>query len=614
MKKTFLLLLIAICTAINANAWRVGEEFGYGSGKNYYYCKVTKVPTATEPGLCEIVEAPQAPTSSDWNATIPAMVTSPITNGVCDYFIVSQVNESVFKGKKTLKTVSLACEKIAANAFQGCENLHTVRLATSVKTIDANAFAGCSSLKTVTCARELTPSTNYATNAFPKNAGMTLLLPRTVKDVMSKSYTAPAFSGFTYRRISSDCYDVVSSHGVKGIAINWDSKGWPTEVACVGYDPDRLDVIKGELTPNIDYCAIGKGAYMKCPVVAIADSAFLDNTELKKVNLEKLTALKTIGDGAFANCTVIESVVFPEGLETIGRGVFAGSSLKTIDIPASVKNINDQAFFDARYLERIFLKNTGKINGNLGYRFFGNNTENFQILVSAPNFKTIYDLAGEWLPTTVDRIEPKEKVRPFLYSETAGAFQDVAFGTWVDWKASGLQAFAVTAVDEANKKIFTTPVTNYKTKAGTGVLVTGFEAGKYYYLYGGDQTGNYYNGTSLLTGGPKTVQGQYYATYYPEINQFKWKDTPTKIEDYRTYLTKPDGSYFLYNDYAVEVKQGITGDVNGDSKVDVGDVNIIIDIILNNATLGNYPAADVNGDGKADVADVNLVIDIILGI
>lgn len=57
---------------------------------------------------------------------------------------------------------------------------------------------------------------------------------------------------------------------------------------------------------------------------------------------------------------------------------------------------------------------------------------------------------------------------------------------------------------------------------------------------------------------------------------------------------------------------GLTGDVNGDGKVDVADVNIIIDIILGNATVDQYPAADVTGDGKVDVADVNAVIDIIL--
>lgn len=57
---------------------------------------------------------------------------------------------------------------------------------------------------------------------------------------------------------------------------------------------------------------------------------------------------------------------------------------------------------------------------------------------------------------------------------------------------------------------------------------------------------------------------------------------------------------------------GVPGDVNGDGKVDVEDINIAIDIILENTTADSYPAADINGDGKVDVEDINAIIDIIL--
>ncbi len=50
-------------------------------------------------------------------------------------------------------------------------------------------------------------------------------------------------------------------------------------------------------------------------------------------------------------------------------------------------------------------------------------------------------------------------------------------------------------------------------------------------------------------------------------------------------------------------------DVNGDGKVDIDDVNEIINVILGNKT---NPRADVNGSGKTDVDDMNLVINNIL--
>ncbi|MBR1804507.1 MAG: hypothetical protein IJ775_06370 [Muribaculaceae bacterium] len=55
------------------------------------------------------------------------------------------------------------------------------------------------------------------------------------------------------------------------------------------------------------------------------------------------------------------------------------------------------------------------------------------------------------------------------------------------------------------------------------------------------------------------------------------------------------------------------GDVTGDGKVDVADVNAVINIILKNKTENDYPGnADVDGDGKVDVSDVNAIINIIL--
>ena len=61
------------------------------------------------------------------------------------------------------------------------------------------------------------------------------------------------------------------------------------------------------------------------------------------------------------------------------------------------------------------------------------------------------------------------------------------------------------------------------------------------------------------------------------------------------------------------IEVGIVGDVNGDGKVDVEDVNAAINIILELKTQDDYSgSADLNGDGKVDVEDVNAIINIIL--
>ena len=66
--------------------------------------------------------------------------------------------------------------------------------------------------------------------------------------------------------------------------------------------------------------------------------------------------------------------------------------------------------------------------------------------------------------------------------------------------------------------------------------------------------------------------------------------------------------------YFTEKPAALLGDVNLDDKVDVTDVNIVVNIILGKDQAANYDGrADVNNTGVVDVSDVNIVVNIILG-
>ena len=87
----------------------------------------------------------------------------------------------------------------------------------------------------------------------------------------------------------------------------------------------------------------------------------------------------------------------------------------------------------------------------------------------------------------------------------------------------------------------------------------------------------------------------------------------TYIPDYDMTVTV--FHLLMYIDYMGEYvePQTLKGDVNGDGKVDVEDVNAVINIILELKSAKDYKGvADVTGDGKVDVEDVNAIINIIL--
>ncbi len=56
----------------------------------------------------------------------------------------------------------------------------------------------------------------------------------------------------------------------------------------------------------------------------------------------------------------------------------------------------------------------------------------------------------------------------------------------------------------------------------------------------------------------------------------------------------------------------VKGDVNGDGRVDINDVNAVVNLILGRSTLYR-DRADITGDGKVSVSDLNAVVNVMLG-
>ena len=56
----------------------------------------------------------------------------------------------------------------------------------------------------------------------------------------------------------------------------------------------------------------------------------------------------------------------------------------------------------------------------------------------------------------------------------------------------------------------------------------------------------------------------------------------------------------------------LLGDINGDGKVDISDVILVLRIALKLDSLA--PCSDINGDGNVDISDVILTLRMALGL
>ena len=72
-------------------------------------------------------------------------------------------------------------------------------------------------------------------------------------------------------------------------------------------------------------------------------------------------SVKVINENAFSNCDWLSALTLNEGLEEIGHWAFNGTSIESIVIPATVKKIEPSAFCNTKLLKSIKVKRGNKV-------------------------------------------------------------------------------------------------------------------------------------------------------------------------------------------------------------------------------------------------------------
>ena len=291
---------------------------------------------------------------------------------------------------------------------------------------------------------------------------------------------------------------------------------------------------------------------------------------------------------------------------------FTGSSVISIEVPATVTYIGEKAFYGAQNLAKLVLNTTKAPNKHdqLGEQIAGNNATEFVCYVSNNNLPA-------WELKYSYNFMPWIKIHSDNQYTTFASVNNVTL-------PSALTAYRVTGFNSAKRMATTTTVANGMIPARNGVVLKGQPNTRYLMQQAtnapalGDNMLRSLIDIEDIPYAPFAANPDDTKAYFLGNSGERWIEFANSIDLFMglntgiAYLAVDKS--LLGNDYTSPVKLDIweaamPGDVNGDGEVDVRAITALIDIIMNSGTSGT---ADVNGDGEVDVRDITALIDIIM--
>lgn len=222
----------------------------------------------------------------------------------------------IFFGMDALKTVNLPnATSIPQDCFHSCTGLETVN-APKVTTMGKNAFFGTQNLKSIS----LPELTAIPEDGFLGCNGLeTVDLPKVT--TMGKN----SFYGLT---------------NLKSVSLP-EATSIPAQcfMNCTALETVNAPKIKD--VGNHAFFGSGLKETVISNGITYGDYVFM-NSKLEKVVVEE--SVTELGDFMFEGCTALKQVALPSTLETINWAAFKNAGACTIDIPASVTKIEDDAF------------------------------------------------------------------------------------------------------------------------------------------------------------------------------------------------------------------------------------------------------------------------------
>ena len=202
-------------------------------------------------------------------------------------------------------------------------------------------------------------------------------------------------------------------------------------------------------------------AYVPGSIVTIEGGNFMNNPLLSNVILGE--GLETIGPSMFAYCPSLKNITLPSTLKTITASAFSSSGLESIDIPNGVTSIGGNAFNNNTSLVSVNIPGSVKTIGNNAFRY----TYALETLTLGEGIETIGESAFSTKNTNPSPL--KNVVIPSTVTSMGAApfnnrtnLETVTFTDTVGWKKDG------TSIDVSNSSTNATNMsTTYRTALWT---------------------------------------------------------------------------------------------------------------------------------------------------
>ena len=559
----------------------------------------------------------------------------------------------------TSVTIPNSVTSIGGGAFFSCSGLTSVTIPNSVITIGDDAFYGCSGLTSIFIPNSVTAIGYYAFyNCYE------------LSDVycFSKSPSSISLGNLVFYLEGED-YSGRTLHVLDNSSVYWyqEDTSWSQyfesivesyfEVNGIYYSMlSESEVAVASSPYNNKYSGqifipetvafegrtfvvttINKSAFYGCggltsvnipnSVTSIGKYAFEDCISLSNINVasdnpvydsrENCNAIiETASNTLIAGCN---NTVIPHGIISIGYGAFRESGITSIVIPGSVHTIGEKAFMQCESLTDVTLSEGLLLIDEEAF----SETEITEIQLPESLVRIVEQAFEE---TPLKSITLPKNVA-FLGNEED--YEDDLYGGVFDYCYSLTEV----NVDELN--------TTYASC--DGILMTKDMKSLLYFPCG--RTGEcvipntvttIYNDafdgcrglTSVTIPSAVTTIGDYAFWNCVNLSLVRCHAVtpPTiyngtfKYNSYYGVLEVPEGSVDAYRSHVywglfqnIQPITEVSGDVDGDGNVTIGDVTNLIDKLLGGGvSVADYPAADVDSDGNITIGDVTRIIDMLL--